>query len=244
MRVVSSSVTRELSVQRPRPVRRPERGRGRRCAMTPPIPTPSTPCSRWRSTSRSPGCSPANCSPQASTEPSGDGDVRIWPTTRRGRARSSCIALRSPDGEALLQAERRPARRVPERRLRAVPAGPRVTATSRSTAPWSRCSRADPERQCALPRNCGDRVQLLRCAGRAGPHDLQRVVDVDVSRACRPPSWPIARRQAPSTSTVAPQCRQTRWWWWPSLHRRYIASRSGLCSTSTSPASARVCNVR
>jgi len=41
---------------------------------------------------------------QGMAEPSGDGDVRIWPTTAEGRE-VVCIVLRSPDGEALLQAE-------------------------------------------------------------------------------------------------------------------------------------------
>jgi Streptomyces sporulation and cell division protein, SsgA len=40
---------------------------------------------------------------QGMTEPSGDGDVRIWPTSHDGRE-VVCIVLRSPDGEALLQA--------------------------------------------------------------------------------------------------------------------------------------------
>lgn len=36
-------------------------------------------------------------------EPAGDGDVRIWPAFDAGRD-VVCISLRSPDGEALLQA--------------------------------------------------------------------------------------------------------------------------------------------
>jgi hypothetical protein len=38
------------------------------------------------------------------TEASGDGDVRLWPTSAEGREVVR-IVLRSPDGEALLQAE-------------------------------------------------------------------------------------------------------------------------------------------
>ncbi len=36
-------------------------------------------------------------------QPSGDGDVRIWPESLQGRD-VICISLRSPDGEALLRA--------------------------------------------------------------------------------------------------------------------------------------------
>jgi hypothetical protein len=38
------------------------------------------------------------------TGASGDGDVRIWPTRQEG-SDLVCIVLRSPDGEALLQAQ-------------------------------------------------------------------------------------------------------------------------------------------
>jgi Streptomyces sporulation and cell division protein, SsgA len=41
---------------------------------------------------------------QGMAEPSGGGDVRIWPTSRDGRG-VVCIVVRSPDGEALLQAQ-------------------------------------------------------------------------------------------------------------------------------------------
>ncbi|WP_078901057.1 SsgA family sporulation/cell division regulator [Actinacidiphila yeochonensis] len=54
--------------------------------------------------------------------PCGSGDVRIWPTKADGRA-VLCLALSSPDGDALLEA---PAPQVAawlERTLRAVPPG-------------------------------------------------------------------------------------------------------------------------
>ena len=47
---------------------------------------------------------------QGMVEVSGDGDVRIWPTLDGGRE-VVCVVLRSPDGEALLQA---PAARLGE----------------------------------------------------------------------------------------------------------------------------------
>jgi hypothetical protein len=40
---------------------------------------------------------------QGLDQPSGDGDVRIWPASQAGHE-VVCIALRSPDGEALLEA--------------------------------------------------------------------------------------------------------------------------------------------
>ncbi|WP_329178646.1 MULTISPECIES: SsgA family sporulation/cell division regulator [unclassified Streptomyces] len=54
--------------------------------------------------------------------PCGHGDVRIWPTKVNGRS-VLCLALSSPDGEALLEAPSSPVAAWLERTLRVVPPG-------------------------------------------------------------------------------------------------------------------------
>ncbi|MEJ5915852.1 SsgA family sporulation/cell division regulator [Pseudokineococcus sp. 1T1Z-3] len=54
--------------------------------------------------------------------PSGDGDVRVWPTAD-GRPDTTCIALSSPDGRALLEASTSDLRAFVVRTLDAVPRG-------------------------------------------------------------------------------------------------------------------------
>ncbi|MFF4400150.1 SsgA family sporulation/cell division regulator [Streptomyces sp. NPDC001480] len=54
--------------------------------------------------------------------PSGQGDVRVWPTRVEGRG-VVLMALSSPDGDALLQAPSAQLSAWLERTLRAVPAG-------------------------------------------------------------------------------------------------------------------------
>ncbi len=54
--------------------------------------------------------------------PSGHGDVRIWPAKAGGRG-VICLALRSPDGSALLEAAATPVTVWLESTLRAVPPG-------------------------------------------------------------------------------------------------------------------------
>jgi hypothetical protein len=54
--------------------------------------------------------------------PCGHGDVRIWPTKTDGRS-VICMALSSPDGNALLEAASSPVTAWLERTLRAVPPG-------------------------------------------------------------------------------------------------------------------------
>ena len=54
--------------------------------------------------------------------PSGHGDVRIWPTKVEGR-NVVCLALSSPDGDALLEAPSSPVAAWLERTLRVVPPG-------------------------------------------------------------------------------------------------------------------------
>lgn len=54
--------------------------------------------------------------------PCGHGDVRIWPTKVEGRG-VICMALTSPDGDALLEAPSAPVAAWLERTLRAVPPG-------------------------------------------------------------------------------------------------------------------------
>lgn len=54
--------------------------------------------------------------------PCGNGDVRIWPTKVGGRA-VVCLALSSPDGEALLEVPATPVAAWLERTLRAVAPG-------------------------------------------------------------------------------------------------------------------------
>ncbi|ARZ69892.1 SsgA family sporulation/cell division regulator [Streptomyces sp. HU2014] len=54
--------------------------------------------------------------------PSGHGDVRVWPTHADGRS-LVCMALSSPDGEALLEAPASPVAAWLERTLRAVAPG-------------------------------------------------------------------------------------------------------------------------
>lgn len=54
--------------------------------------------------------------------PSGHGDVRIWPTKTDGRS-VICMALSSPDGNALLEAASMPVAAWLERTLRVVPPG-------------------------------------------------------------------------------------------------------------------------
>jgi hypothetical protein len=54
--------------------------------------------------------------------PCGQGDVRIWPTKINGRS-VICIALSSPDGNALLEASSTPVAAWLERALLAVPPG-------------------------------------------------------------------------------------------------------------------------
>ncbi|MBW1603188.1 SsgA family sporulation/cell division regulator [Streptomyces sp. JJ66] len=59
--------------------------------------------------------------------PSGDADVRVWPAaprgTRAGRRTVVCVALSSPEGEALLEAPAGPLGAWLERTLRLVPPG-------------------------------------------------------------------------------------------------------------------------
>jgi hypothetical protein len=54
--------------------------------------------------------------------PCGNGDVRIWPTKIEGRS-LVCVALTSPDGDALLQAPSEVVSAWLERTLRVVPPG-------------------------------------------------------------------------------------------------------------------------
>ncbi|MBY8887982.1 SsgA family sporulation/cell division regulator [Streptomyces sp. PTM05] len=54
--------------------------------------------------------------------PCGHGDVRIWPTKVEGRS-VVCLALSSPDGNALLEAASSPVAAWLERTLRVVPPG-------------------------------------------------------------------------------------------------------------------------
>ncbi|MGW8973423.1 SsgA family sporulation/cell division regulator [Streptomyces platensis] len=54
--------------------------------------------------------------------PCGDGDVRVWPTKLDGRS-LVCIALDSPDGQALLEAPAPAVSAWLERTLRVVPPG-------------------------------------------------------------------------------------------------------------------------
>lgn len=54
--------------------------------------------------------------------PSGQGDVRIWPTKAEGRS-VVCIALSSPDGQALVEAPTSPVAGWLESSLRVVPPG-------------------------------------------------------------------------------------------------------------------------
>ncbi|WP_049579189.1 SsgA family sporulation/cell division regulator [Streptomyces sp. SBT349] len=56
------------------------------------------------------------------TRPSGQGDVRLWPGTARG-CHVLCLALQSPDGEALLHAPVEPVAAWLRRTLRLVPPG-------------------------------------------------------------------------------------------------------------------------
>lgn len=54
--------------------------------------------------------------------PAGHGDVRVWPT-RSAERDLVCLALSSPDGDALLQAPTAPVAAWLERTLRSVPPG-------------------------------------------------------------------------------------------------------------------------
>ncbi len=54
--------------------------------------------------------------------PSGHGDVRVWPTKVEGRS-VVCLALSSPDGNALLEAPSSPMAGWLDRTLRVVPPG-------------------------------------------------------------------------------------------------------------------------
>lgn len=54
--------------------------------------------------------------------PSGDGDVRVWPAAD-GRPDTTCVALSSPDGRALLEAATSDLRAFVARTLAAVPRG-------------------------------------------------------------------------------------------------------------------------
>ncbi|MEU0391244.1 SsgA family sporulation/cell division regulator [Streptomyces sp. NPDC006208] len=54
--------------------------------------------------------------------PSGDGDVRLWPTKRNG-CNVILLALSSPDGEALLEASSEVVSAWLERTLRVIPPG-------------------------------------------------------------------------------------------------------------------------
>ncbi|MEV5511202.1 SsgA family sporulation/cell division regulator [Streptomyces orinoci] len=54
--------------------------------------------------------------------PCGQGDVRVWPMLSRGRA-VACVALVSPDGEALLRVPLRKLREWLDRTLQVVPEG-------------------------------------------------------------------------------------------------------------------------
>jgi hypothetical protein len=69
------------------------------------------------------------------------------------------------------------------------------------------------------------------------------VADVGVAVLVGDRVGPALDRRS-STSTVAPQERQTRWWWCVPEQRRQIASPSSLRSMSTSPASASAASVR
>ncbi|WP_369209057.1 SsgA family sporulation/cell division regulator [Streptomyces sp. PU-14G] len=59
---------------------------------------------------------------QGVTEPCGDGDVRVWPTSVEGRE-VVCMALSSPHGDALLEASSPVLAAWLERTLHAVPVG-------------------------------------------------------------------------------------------------------------------------
>ncbi|GGW92581.1 SsgA family sporulation/cell division regulator [Streptomyces noursei] len=58
--------------------------------------------------------------------PSGEGDVRVWPTKLDGRS-LVCMALSSPDGDALLEAPAAAVSAWLERSLRIVPPGSEST---------------------------------------------------------------------------------------------------------------------
>ncbi|MFK0291312.1 SsgA family sporulation/cell division regulator [Streptomyces sp. NPDC090442] len=58
--------------------------------------------------------------------PSGEGDVRVWPTKLNGRS-LVCMALTSPDGDALLEAPAAAVSAWLERTLRIVPPGSEST---------------------------------------------------------------------------------------------------------------------
>jgi hypothetical protein len=86
--------------------------------------------------------------------PCGHGDVRIWPTKINGQS-VICLALSSPDGNALLEASATPVAEWLEHTLRAVPPGTEgdelslddglvdLLATTSRDEPWLR----DPWRQ-------------------------------------------------------------------------------------------------
>jgi hypothetical protein len=56
------------------------------------------------------------------TEPSGDGDVSVWPSRSQG-SDVVCVALSSPSGQALLEADRSALQRFLARSYEIVPAG-------------------------------------------------------------------------------------------------------------------------
>lgn len=55
--------------------------------------------------------------------PAGHGDVRVWPAAAAAGGRVLCLALTSPEGDALLRAPMQPVARWLERTLRLVPPG-------------------------------------------------------------------------------------------------------------------------
>ncbi|CAM3677932.1 SsgA family sporulation/cell division regulator [Streptomyces albus] len=63
------------------------------------------------------------------TQPCGDGDVRVWPT-RVGTRKVVCMALSSPHGDALLEADSPLLTAWLDRTLRVVPPGEEAEAMS------------------------------------------------------------------------------------------------------------------
>ncbi len=101
--------------------------------------------------------------------------------------------------------------------------GRRSSCTPSATAGTGRrdfgCSRAVPRCRAPIYPELTGAPRHGLGTGRAGAEDLQGVADVGEAVLG---GDAVAQRSTagPSTSTVAPQERQTRWWWWVSEHRR------------------------
>ncbi|GAA1931951.1 SsgA family sporulation/cell division regulator [Streptomyces sodiiphilus] len=68
--------------------------------------------------------------------PTGHGDVRVWPTWNEGHG-VVCVALRSPDGEALLQAPAGALSEWLEETLRVVPPGSEANQLDMDDELWA-----------------------------------------------------------------------------------------------------------